>query len=157
VWRKRLIAAAIIAVLGGGGYLAWRLTHPHRSDRELINELFDRIERGIETKQPRMVRDAFSPDYRDAFGFTKRDLHRISLELLRIHGVPQVVIEDLKIEVHGREADASLRAEVSLQEAGAETRQFSGALTFKLRKQRGRWLITSTAGWQGAAPSESEF
>lgn len=157
MWRRRLIAAAMVVILGGGGYLAWRLTHPRMSDRERIYRLFDRIEQGIETKQPRVVRDAFAPDYRDGFGFTRRDIHRLSLELLRIHGTPSVVIDDLKIEVHGDQADATLRAQASIQEAGSETQEFSGTLTFRLRKQRGEWLITSATGWQGEVPRESEF
>ena len=149
--RKRLIAALLIAILAGGGYLAWRLTHPPLSDQEQINRLLDRVERGIETKTPRTVLAAIADDYRDAYGYTKLDIHRLSLGLLRTTGRPQVTLDRVDIQVHGDAAQARLHGEVALIEAGQQSQAFSGALTIQLRKRGGKWQIVSTAGWQAEA------
>jgi len=151
MWRRRLIAAAVIVVLGGGGYLAWRLTHPPISDEERIARLLDRIEQGIETRSPRMILDTISSDYRDAFGYTKRDIHRLSLNLLRTEGTFQVVLDEVNIHVRGGEADANVSAEVTLTQNGRVTEKYSGSLAAHLRKQAGKWRIVSATGWQDEA------
>jgi hypothetical protein len=156
MWRGRLIAAGIVLLLGGGGYVAWRLTHPPRSDREQINRLLERIECGVETKRPRMIVSAISDDYRDDSGLTKRDLHRLSLELLRTRGTPQVIIEEIKVVIRGARADVRLAGEAAIYERGRKTDQYSATVNLHLCKRHGRWLITSTSGWQGKVAEEVE-
>jgi len=147
--RRRLIAAAVIILLGGGAYLVWRLTHPTLSDQQQIEELLDRIEQGVEKKSPRMILGAIADDYRDDYGLTRLDIHRLSLNLLRTEGRIQVVLTRPKIEVHGEQATADVTGEVTLSEGGYQAQEFSGALTIHLRKRGGQWRIVSTGGWQG--------
>jgi hypothetical protein len=151
MWRKRLIAALLIVIVVGAGYLAWSFTHPPVSDEEQVNRLLDRIEQGVETKSPRMILSTIADDYRDAYGYTRLDIHRLSLNLLRTTGRPQVNLDRVDIRVHGDEADVGVHGEVTLIEAGQESQEFSGSLTVQLRKRGGRWQIVSTAGWQTEA------
>jgi len=154
--RKRLIAAAVIVILAGGGYLAWRLIHPPISDQEQINRLLDRVEQGVETRRPRDILSAIADDYHDAAGLTKRDLHRMTLVLLRLPVPPEVVIDKVDIRVRGDAAVAGVQGRVTLNEGGLPPELFSGAITVELRKRRGEWLVVSTAGWQGRLAEETE-
>ena len=148
MWRKRLIAAAVIVIVAGGGYLAWRLTHPPLTDKQQIERLFDEIERGIEIKSPRTVLGTIADDYRDTFGYTKQDIRQLSLGLLRTEGKPQVTLDKVNIAVHGDDATAEVSGRVTLVSGEQESQPFAGSLTVVLRKRDGAWRITSTTGWQ---------
>lgn len=154
MWRTRLIAAAVILILGGGGYLVWRLTHPPLSDEEQIARLIDRVEQGVEKKSPRMILANIADDYRDPFGFTKRDIYRSALSLLRTEGSLQVVLSDVEIAVNDADADVAVTGEVMLTEGGEQSQAFRGALTIHLRERDGKWLVTSATGWQSGVTSE---
>jgi hypothetical protein len=147
--RKRLISAVVIIAVVIGAVVIWRLTHPPISDQEQINRLIDRVEQGVERKKPSEILATIADDYRDSTGFTKRDIHQLSLSLLRVDGRPQVTLTDVRIEIHGNEADVSLEGDVRIAFAGAESQEFNGALSVHLSKRSGKWLIVSTSGWQG--------
>lgn len=147
--RKRLISAAIIIVVIAGAIIIWRLTHPPIPDREQIDRLIDSVEQGVELKKPREILANIADDYKDSAGFTKQDIHRLSLSLLRVEGRPQVTLSDVKIEIHGKEADAHIDGEVTIAFGGTESQEFKGTLDVHLSKRTGKWLIDSTSGWQG--------
>jgi len=149
--RKRLILAAVVIIIVViGAIFIWRATHPPLSDKEQIEQLLDRVEQGVEKKSPSTILSTISDDYRDSFGFTKLDIHRLSLELLRTQGTPQVVLENVKIDIEGKQATVNVTGQVSLRFGGQETREFAGALTLELHKNRA-WHVISTSGWQAQA------
>jgi hypothetical protein len=151
MWRTRIIVVAVIVTVGGGGYLAWRLTHPPLTDQQQIEQLLDQVERGIEIKSPRTVLGTIADDYRDSFGYTKQDIRQLSFGLLRTEGKPQVTLDKVNIAVHGDEATAEVSGRVTLVSGGHESQPFEGGLTLELRKRGGTWQITSTTGWQTRA------
>jgi hypothetical protein len=147
--RKRLILAGLVAIIViVGAILIWRATHPPLSDKEQIEQILDRIEKGVETKNPSAILSTISDDYRDSFGFTKLDIHRLSLSLPRMHGTPRVVLADVQIAIRGKRATVNLSGEVTVRFGGEQTQEFAGALTLELRKN-GAWHVISTNGWQG--------
>lgn len=158
--HKGLIAAIMLVVLGGAGYTAWRLTHPGLSEREQVLRLFDQLEQGVETRTPRTILDTVANDYRDPFGYTKRDIYRLSLSLRRTQGAPapEVVIDEISLELEQGTgtAKATVTGRVTMHETGFEAQRYAGSVTFHLRKERGRWLITSTEGWQEQVAAEYE-
>jgi len=147
--RKRLISAVVIIVVIVGAAVIWRLTHPQVSDEEQIIRLIARVEQGVELKKPREILANIADDYKDSAGFTKLDIHRLSLSLLRVEGRPQVTLSNVKIEIHGKEADAHIDGEVTIAFGGTESQEFKGTLDVHLSKRSGEWLIDSTSGWQG--------
>ena len=147
---KRWIAVLIVIALILAGVAVWLLMHPP-SDRDQILRLLDQAKEGVESKDVGKVMSCISEDYRDRYGWGKRELRQLALAVLfREQGTFAVALDPPAIEISGARATVTLMVRISLtpEQGGLPQELYQGPVVAHLRKEDGGWKVVSAEGWQ---------
>jgi hypothetical protein len=140
-----LSALLLLLLLGVAGYIFLR---PRPTDEEQVIGIVNRLKVAAEDKSAGVLMEDISPDYRDATGITRDELRAITLQYAHSRGKVTVNILDYAgPTIKGDTATLQLNLEIKYQESGAE-QTVNGKVDLTFRKQQGRWLLTSSGGWQ---------
>ncbi len=150
-WRTAaaILAALVIAAaiaLAVGWWLHRRQAPP--DEETAIYQLVARAERAIERRNLPALMRLVAEDYRDEYGLTKRDLRRLALQAARSGEAVQIALTVRGIVVARGEATVLVDVLVWLQ---GDVKPQRYEVTLKLRKQKGRWFVVSSSGWQDEA------
>jgi len=140
-------AVVILALIAAGG-IAWWALYPKPTEEDRIRALIAGLERGIEAKAPNRVMAFISEDYRDDYRLRRKDLSFMVLKILRSEGDFEVALRQVRVEVEGRDAAATLEGEVTLTADSQALGRYFGTVTLTPRKEGRDWRIVSTQGWQ---------
>ncbi|GAB4414009.1 MAG: hypothetical protein OHK0032_10080 [Thermodesulfovibrionales bacterium] len=144
--RLRLILLLFLILIPAAVYLLWP------SDEGRIKRLFKEGAEAVESKDVDAVMSKVSYNYRDDYGMTYLYIKEILKRQFEMFSDIKVEYEDLKIEVSKDRALAELNVRV-IATIGNETGYIIGDiktplhLRFTLDKERTRWLIVKTEGF----------
>lgn len=134
-----LVAAVIILVA--------RARRPVVSDRQQILQLIEDMRLAVERKSVSGCMHYLSQDYHDAGG-SRRDLQRLMVGAFRTANDIELSVQADQIEVTGRTAAISVRADVTSvsREGARDTTPLVVRAT--LAKEKGRWVVTHAEGYE---------
>jgi hypothetical protein len=147
VGRRAIVAAAVIAAIGGAWYYFTIYLPPREgTDREQILRLIVNVEKAIEQGRVSGVMDYISPDYKDPRGFDRRMVHRMVLAGARDQQKMNLSVEVPEIEVSGDTAQFVAEVDMSVNDGEMTHLTVRG----ELQRENGRWMVVSADGWQNA-------
>lgn len=149
VRRRRSIAVALGVVLGAAA--AWLAIQVRPSDRERIEEVVTRAERGIETKSVKEIMRCVSPDFVGEGGMDRDEVWRLAAQWARSASRAEVVIQDYELQIHPPRARGRFDVVVHLELEGGPSIPLGLELTVEFeRRWRGLrrvWLVKSVTGY----------
>jgi len=146
-YRLRLIPLLLLILIPAIAYLLWP------SDEGRIKRLFKEGAEAIEQRDIDGVMSKVSYNYRDDYGMTYLYIREMLKRQFGMLSDIKVEYGDLKIEVSKDRASAELSVRV-IATIGNETGYIIGdiktplRLRFTLDKERTRWLIVKTEGFE---------
>ncbi len=145
--RRAVIAAVVIAIIGGAVYYFAFYGPPRQgSDREQILRMIVDVERAVEQSRVSGVMEHISQDYNDSHGLTRLMVQRLVTAGARDRRGVNLSVQVPDVEVTGDEA--TFAAEVDYSVSGGEMIHMT--VTGRLAREKGRWKVISAEGWQGA-------
>lgn len=145
--RKSSILIFILFVLVVITYLLWP------SDESRIRKLFREGSQAIEKEDLDGVMSKVSFNYQDEYGMNYLYIKESMKSVFQRMSDIKIEYENLKIKVNKKTATADMDVRI-LATVGNETGYILGDLakpvhlTFTLEKERAKWLVTKTGGYQ---------
>jgi len=147
VGRRASIAVVVIALIGGALYYFVFYRPPRAgTDREQILRMIVDVQKSVEQGRVSGVMDHIAEDYSDSHGLNRRMVQRLVLAGAREHRGISLSVQVPDVEVSGDEASFVARVDYSV--GGGEMVHLT--VNAKLRREKGRWMVVSADGWQGA-------
>jgi hypothetical protein len=153
---KKIVALIVIVVIILGG-VAWWIFHPRPNDRQQIDQLISRVEKGIEDRNSHQIMSCVSKDYSDSVGI---NYSRISLLAARLQQTTGKIVIDItdfqEPRIEGDTAKMQLTVKIVVAD---ETMNgtVGGPVELTMKRDRGEWKIQSASGWQEWAQSYIGF
>jgi len=129
----------VVALAGVLGYSSWRA-----SQRQQIIRVVEAMRRSAEKKEMDRLMSYVSPGYRDAMGFGRAELERFGEIVARGPEKLRLKTKLTKVEARGGSGVAQVETTLWVDKEGP----FSADLLLEFRKERGAWMLSSSAGWQ---------
>ena len=149
--RLTWISLAIMAVGVLVYYYLFVLPAERLPDRQQVLRVIADVERAIERERVSSVMQHISDDYEDSYGFNRRMVQRLVLAAARDSRSLNLSVQVPELEVDGD--FATFVAEVSYttgdEPVGIRDAQ-QVTVVGQMRRERGRWMVISADGWQGA-------
>ncbi len=127
----------------------WRIAAtPVTPEEQVVRNRIEEIRLAIEGRDVNAIMDAISSDF-DAFGYSPERL-RIEIASAFRRGIrPHIRYTTPVINIIGKEATVSMRAEAWWEEQGLISRHEPADIQLKLRKEPARkWLVFPTEKWR---------
>ena len=142
-----LICLGAAAAVGAG----WWLVQLRVSDEKLIQELVAKAEHGVEAKSVEEIMDCLSRDFEGQGDMSREDVWRLAMQWQRSPLEADVVIQDQRITVEGREATGQFHVQVELVEEGLPRPSLVAFLTVGFERRwrglRKTWRVRSVRGF----------
>ncbi len=131
-----LVLIAVVALL----YARWRAGEAGK-----IRRVVEAMRQAGEAKDQAAFMSHISGSYHDRLRMTHAQIGKLMAIVVRGPENYRARVSALKVRVKAKSAVARMRVSLSINRG----KPFASNILLEFRKEDGRWLVTSSAGWQG--------
>lgn len=147
--KKLFLTITVIFIIAG--FSSYFILKPRRlSDRELIDQLFQKAVMGIRERNPTLLLSLISRDYSDSFGISYEDIRRNLARELKRALVLDLSIDNLQPAITPPDARVEVRCTLLIQmEDMNSPLLFPLYANVYLKKEKKNWKIIRIEGYSG--------